>query len=227
VDDRFHAGWAGKARNVMEGHRTRVKICGTTNLEDALAAVEYGADALGFIRVPDSPRYVGDNGYHDVVSKDRLFVQSVVVVTRPSDANDLYSNYVQFYEEEVGRQDWFYESWRYIRAFRVKDESSLDEILSYRYLKDVGAILLDAYHPDKLGGSGETFNWDLARQAQERFQKPIILAGGLTPDNVGDAIRAVRPYAVDVSSGVEASPGKKDHNKLRAFLQAVREADAS
>ena len=84
---------------------------------------------------------------------------------------------------------------------------------------------MDAYHKDKLGGSGETFNWDLAIEAKRRFDVPIILAGGLTPDNVEEAIAKVQPYAVDVSSGVEAEPGRKDHAKLKAFLQAVRRAD--
>jgi phosphoribosylanthranilate isomerase len=210
----------------MDGRRTRVKICGITNLEDALAAAEYGADALGFIRVPGSPRYLSDIAYHDVVSKVHLFVQSVAVVTRPSDASDLYSNYVQFYEEEPGQQPWRYEGSRHIRAFRIRDDHSLQEVGSYPYLDKVAAILLDAYHPDKLGGSGTTFNWEIAEEAKKLLRRPVILAGGLTAENVGDAIRAVRPYAVDVSSGVEASPGKKDHDKLRAFFLAVREADA-
>ena len=87
------------------------------------------------------------------------------------------------------------------------------------------AVLLDAYHPDKLGGAGATFDWVLARKAKDAFRKPIILAGGLTPENVGEAIAAVRPYAVDVSSGVESEPGRKDLGKLRAFIDAVRRAD--
>ena len=89
----------------------------------------------------------------------------------------------------------------------------------------VSAILLDTYHKDILGGSGETFNWDLARKATRITDKPIILAGGLTPDNVQEALEAVRPHVVDVSSGVECSPGVKDHDKIKAFVRAVREWD--
>src|SRR6185437_7027858 len=113
---------------------------------------------------------------------------------------------------------------RIIPAIRVSDAGTLDSVAARR-LK-CHALLLDAYHPGKLGGSGETFNWELAVEAKRRFGKPIILAGGLTPDNVEEAIATVRPYAVDVSSGVEAEPGRKDHAKLKAFLQAVRRADA-
>ncbi len=113
-----------------------------------------------------------------------------------------------------------------MRAFRVRDEASLAEIQDYPYHQYIAAYLLDTYHKDKLGGSGETFNWDLAVEAKRiAAGKPIILAGGLTPENVAEAIARVRPYAVDVSSGVEAEPGRKDHDKLRRFLRGVREAD--
>ncbi len=154
-----------------------------------------------------------------------LFVDRVVVVQRPSDAREYAYDYVQFYREEDDKQDWWYDSWQHIRAFRVKDEESLDDIESYRFHEGMRAYLLDAYNQDKLGGSGETFNWELAVEAKRRFGKPIILAGGLTPENVGEAIATVQPYAVDVSSGVEAEPGRKDHARLKAFIDAVREAD--
>ena len=105
----------------------------------------------------------------------------------------------------------------------MRDASTLAEIASYP--DSVGAILLDTYHRSQLGGSGETFNWDLAIQAKKLTDKPLILAGGLTPDNVKLALQAVRPYAVDVSAGVEESPGLKDHAKIKAFVRAVREFD--
>ena len=119
-----------------------------------------------------------------------------------------------------------------IYACRMQDENSLETIatalretslLNGEYL--VSAILLDTYHKDKLGGAGETFNWELAVEAKRRFSLPILLAGGLTPDNIEEAIATVQPYAVDVSSGVEAEPGRKDHAKLRAFLRAVHKAN--
>ena len=106
-----------------------------------------------------------------------------------------------------------------------RTKAVFDEIAACLKVFSPHAILLDTYHKDKLGGSGETFNWELAMEAKERFGLPLILAGGLTPENVGEAVRTVRPYAVDVSSGVEAEPGRKDHAKVKAFIQAVREAD--
>ena len=104
----------------------------------------------------------------------------------------------------------------------MRDQASLESVPAN--LKYDGYVL-DTYHQDKLGGSGETFNWDLAVEAKARFGKPIILAGGMTADNVGEAVARVRPFAVDVSSGVEAAPGRKDHAKLKAFIRAVRDAD--
>jgi phosphoribosylanthranilate isomerase len=106
-----------------------------------------------------------------------------------------------------------------MKVFRVRDEKSLEQIPNYQ----TDAYLLDAFSATAPGGTGEKFNWDLAVEAQ-KFGKPIFLAGGLTPENVADAVRQVRPFAVDVSSGVEISPGKKDHAKVQAFIKTVREA---
>jgi phosphoribosylanthranilate isomerase len=106
-----------------------------------------------------------------------------------------------------------------MKAFRIRDAESLQEIPNYQ----TDAYLLDAFSSTTLGGTGEKFNWDLAIEAQ-KFSKPIFLAGGLTPENVADAVRKVQPFGVDVSSGVEISPGKKDHAKVRAFIAAVRAA---
>jgi phosphoribosylanthranilate isomerase len=106
-----------------------------------------------------------------------------------------------------------------MKAFRIRDETSLRALPEYH----TDAWLLDAFAPDKRGGTGESFNWDLAVRARE-MGRPIFLAGGLTPENVTEAVRKVRPYAVDVSSGVELSPGKKDHQKVKAFIQAVKMA---
>ena len=207
--------------------RTRIKICGITNLEDAQAAVDYGADALGFIFVSNSPRCVTTEAVYEMMLHLPPFVTKVAVVqdfsfgvmsTLPRGIN-----YFQYYTAEL-RIKTGYNRTRRIRAYRVQNEATLEEIA--RTCGETSAILLDTYHKDKLGGSGETFNWELAVEAKRRFGLPVILAGGLTPENVGDAVRRVRPYAVDVSSGVEADPGRKDHTKLRAFIKAVREADA-
>jgi phosphoribosylanthranilate isomerase len=104
-----------------------------------------------------------------------------------------------------------------MKAFRIRNLDSLDPVEDY----DADAILLDSFVAGKAGGTGQTFNWSLAFEAR-RFGRPIFLAGGLTPENVADAVRAARPFAVDVSSGVEEAPGKKDHGKMKAFISAVR-----
>lgn len=216
--------------------RTRVKICGITNEADARAAVDAGADALGFIRVPGTPRWVPDHVLVRVAYAVRPFVSSVLVVRCPEDANDHSAGYVQFYEgddanepvcaRERGDALPFPSAGQYIRAFRVRDESSLREIADYPHRARVAAYLLDAYHESALGGAGQTFDWNLAVQAKQLAgDVPVILAGGLTPENVAEAVAKVRPWAVDVSSGVEAAPGRKDHEKVRAFVRAVRAAD--
>jgi phosphoribosylanthranilate isomerase len=196
---------------------TRIKICGITNLADARAAISFGADALGFIGVPSSPRYITPETFAEIEAALPPYVGRVAVVQRPEDAAPYAADYVQYYEESTAP---IRAGTRHIRCFRMKDESSLAEIKAFALA--VTAFHLDTYHKDKLGGSGEVFNWDLAVEAMRRTDKPIILAGGLVPENVAEAVRAVRPYAVDVSSGVEAEPGRKDHEKLRAFIEAVR-----
>lgn len=209
--------------------RTRIKICGITNLEDARAAIDYGADALGFIFVKSSPRYVRNfPGALAIIREIPPFVTPVGVCLDGAELQSLQElsiSTIQYYKHEM-MDGPLLKKMRFIRAFPVKDESSLAEIEQAMTELNPLALLLDAYHPSKLGGSGETFNWDLAVEAKARFGKPIILAGGLTPENVADAVAAVRPYAVDVSSGVEAEPGRKDHAKLKAFIDAVRHADS-
>lgn len=210
----------------------RIKICGITNSEDARAAVDYGADALGFIFVPESPRYVGGDERLDVVWESAPLVSKVAVCLDATDLPGRFEgtfNAIQFYKPQAD-QTWHWSGGHSrIYAARMRDEASLEEIetaVAHLSRADgkllIDALLLDTYHKDKLGGSGETFNWDLALEAKRRFGLPIILAGGLTPDNVADAVRTVQPYAIDVSSGVEASPGRKDHAKLRKFIRAVR-----
>jgi phosphoribosylanthranilate isomerase len=214
--------------------RTRVKICGITNTEDARAAVDYGADALGFIMVPDSPRFIFQTGRKPIYFYTfPPFVSRVYVYRNLSDADpllltdikviDRVHGCVQYYHDDIQSRITFVGT-QLIHAFSIKDENSLNEITEK--MSVAHAVLLDTYHKDKLGGSGETFNWELAVEAKRRFDIPIILAGGLTPDNVEEAIATVRPYAVDVSSGVEAEPGRKDHAKLKAFFDAVRRADS-
>ncbi len=203
---------------------TRIKICGITNREDADAAIESGADALGFICVEESPRFVGKfPGAAEIARDLPPFISSVAVNRQACNKPCQQCNILQWYD---GAAPTGIDSrLKLIRAFSIRDDSSLDfiehELTHFR----PDAILLDTYHKDLLGGSGVTFNGNLAVEAKHRFNIPIILAGGLTPENVGEAVRLVRPFGVDVSSGVEIAPGKKDHDKIRNFCRAVRLAD--
>jgi phosphoribosylanthranilate isomerase len=211
---------------------TLIKICGVTTADDARAAAEAGADLLGFNFVPASPRYVGA----DLHAARRLLATVPPLVWRvgvfdsldADAARDAGMDVVQYYARaEAEADDAAVQVRRYplrMRAYRVRGEESLREIEADASPRDL--ILLDAYSPNALGGTGHTFNWELAVRAKA-FGLPIVLAGGLTPDNVGEAVAAVRPYAVDVASGVESSPGVKDHDKVRRFIRAVREADAA
>jgi phosphoribosylanthranilate isomerase len=207
---------------------TRIKICGITNIEDARAAIDYGADALGFILVPETPRYVGapEHRLSHLLSELPPFVSRVAVCAQLEPLADAWKDHidtVQFYA--VGEDTPALSGKRLVQAFRIQNEASLEEITAALKRLRPHALLLDAYHQDKLGGAGVTFNWELAKEAKARFGLPIVLAGGLTPDNVAEAVSTVRPYAVDVSSGVEAKPRHKDNAKLHAFIRAVRQAD--
>lgn len=204
----------------------RIKICGITNLEDALLAARLGAQALGFIFYPLSPRKVDPEVARGIIAQLPPLVMSVGVFVDEEAAK------VRELTDRVGL-DWLQlhgqESPEYcrsltrrvIKAWRVKDEASLTSLADYQGAAQ--AFLLDTYRSGQVGGTGETFNWQLARQAQK--YGPIILAGGLTPENVARAIKIAQPQAVDVASGVEAAPGKKDPQKLRAFFAAVRGAE--
>lgn len=200
----------------------RIKICGITNLEDALLAADLGANALGFIFYAKSPRSVAPGTAREIIRRLPPFIVTVGVFV------DEEAAVVQDLAERVGL-DWVQlhgaESPEYCRSlerrvmkgFRIRDESSLQDLQKYRGA--VQALLLDTYKKGQTGGTGETFDWDLAKQAQ--IYGPIVLAGGLTAANVAQAIKIAQPQAVDVASGVEAAPGKKDPEKLRAFFRAL------
>jgi phosphoribosylanthranilate isomerase len=200
----------------------RIKICGITNIEDALLAAELGADALGFIFYPQSPRHVAPEIAREIIAQLPPFVAAVGVFVDEAAAE------VQELAARVGL-DWVQlhgqESPDYcrslghkvIKGFRIQDEGSLLQLAGYRGAAQ--AMLLDTYKKGQVGGTGEIFDWQLARKAKE--YGPIILAGGLNPDNVAAAIATAGPAAVDTASGTEAAPGKKDPAKLRAFFKAV------
>ena len=205
---------------------TRVKICGITSIEDAMAAVEAGADAIGFVFAP-SPRQIDSatakriaDALPPFIARVGVFVNadpSLLEVARDCglDAAQLHGEQSDLFAQLLAPHI------RIIRVLRVKDEESLASIKSY---PAADAYLLDTFSKDALGGTGKSFDWELAVKAKQ-FGKPVILSGGLNPENVEEAVRLVRPYAVDVSSGVELSPGKKDHNKIKELVENVRKAD--
>ena len=201
--------------------RIKVKICGTTSLKDALLAIESGADAVGFIFYKKSPRSMSQREVKGIVAQLPPFVETVgVFVNETSDevnriAERCRLTAVQLHGEEspafcrrVKR--------RVVKAFRVKDADSLKGMFGY----DVSGFLLDSYNGDSRGGTGQIFDWNLALRAKK--QGPVILAGGLNPYNVYTAIHRVKPYGVDVCSGVEKSPGVKDSIKISEFIKSVR-----
>lgn len=202
----------------------RVKICGITNAEDALAAVEFGADALGFNFWPGSTRYVEPDRAREIIDRLPPFVTIVGVFVNEDldaiarvaaraklDVIQLHGDESPTFCQQVA------ERWRVIKAVRVGPDANLAELANY----PVSAILLDAYRPNEYGGTGETFDWTIARRAKH-FVSHLILAGGLSPENVAEAIRVVRPYAVDVCSCLEDRPGKKNHARLREFLTQAK-----
>jgi phosphoribosylanthranilate isomerase len=201
---------------------TKVKICGITNPADAQAAVDAGADALGFIFYERSPRYVPLVNAAAISRPLAPFIMRVgVFVNAPEEfilsaIRECGLTLLQFHGDESPEFCGQFGIMT-MKAFRVHGLETLDQIPKYA----TDAYLLDAYSSTTLGGTGEKFNWDLAVEAQ-RFGKPIFLAGGLTAENVAGAIRKVRPFGVDVSSGVESAPGIKDHAKIKAFIAAAR-----
>jgi phosphoribosylanthranilate isomerase len=200
-----------------------VKICGVTNQVDALAAVEAGADALGFMFYPTSPRHVAAAVVGEIVRRLPPHVLTVGVFVNPvfEEARDIAAacglGGIQLHGDEVPELCARFAPLKVWKAFRIRDEDSLKPLTRYA----VDAWLLDAYSAKGLGGTGECFNWDLAVRAKS-MGRPVVLAGGLTPENAAEAVRQVRPWGVDVSSGVETSPGQKDHAKVRAFIRAAK-----
>jgi phosphoribosylanthranilate isomerase len=201
----------------------RVKICGITNLDDALAAVDAGADALGFMFYEKSPRNVPARTAADIARQLPPFVAKVGVFVNASEETisktlaECCLDTLQFHGDETPAFCLRFSPLKVYKAFRIQNIESLQSLPTFK----TAAWLLDSFEPDKPGGTGTKFNWDLAIEAK-KLGRPIILAGGLTPENVADAVRKVRPYAVDVSSGVESSPGKKDHAKIKAFIQVAK-----
>ncbi|OGX33865.1 MAG: hypothetical protein A3C36_00155 [Omnitrophica WOR_2 bacterium RIFCSPHIGHO2_02_FULL_52_10] len=200
----------------------KVKVCGITNVEDAQKAAYYGAWAVGFIFSKESPRYVSPSRARKIIEALPPFVTPVGVFLDQSEraARDICHfariNTVQFHGDESPVYCKRFKDFKIIKAFRIRDFFTAEMIHKYK----VAAFLFDAYDEKVAGGTGKTFNWDVLKG--QKIDKPFILSGGLTPENLRAALSAVTPYAVDVSSGVEQSPGVKDPRKVRAFFDAVR-----
>jgi phosphoribosylanthranilate isomerase len=200
---------------------TKVKICGITSLDDAQVAVAAGADALGFVFFEKSPRNVDPEQAAAIIAQLPPFVQVVgLFVNAPLDlvnetADRCGLDIIQLHGDETPAYCDLVRR-RVMKVFRVRGMESLAPIADYR----VSAYLLDAYSPNAYGGTGSVFNWDCAIAAKQHG--PVVLAGGLDPENVASAVAKVRPYGVDVSSGVEASPGKKDAELVRRFVEQAK-----
>ncbi len=203
----------------------RIKICGITNSEDAFAAVEHGADALGFVFHDKSPRVVTPDTAKKILSELPPFITSIGVFVDESKreieniVRHVGLNIVQLHGAEPPEACHLCR--KVIKAIRVRDLTDLESLNRYK----VSAFLLDTYSPHTIGGTGQIFNWDIAVEAK-KFGR-IILAGGLNTDNVEEAIKWVQPYAIDVATGVEGTKkGKKDHKKLKLFIKKARKASA-
>ncbi len=199
----------------------KVKICGITSLDDALHAAVCGADALGFVFYEKSPRCLTPEQARSIIAALPPFVSAVGLFVNEDAARirEIASycglDTLQLHGDE-GPADCLFPPYRVIKALRVKDEASLADLDGW----PVPALLLDAWRPDSYGGTGHAFDWSLAARAAQG--RRLILAGGLTPDNVAEAVRTVRPFAVDVSSGVEERPGRKEPKKVAEFIRAAK-----
>jgi len=203
----------------------KIKICGITNRDDAQVAVAAGADALGFVMYRKSPRYVEPEVAKAIIAELPPFVLPVGVFVNEDAAAvrflmdecgfvlaQLHGDETAAYCQQLGRP--------VLKAMRVKDRGSFLALAEYQRRASVRGVLIDAFSEQAYGGTGHMVDWTLAEEVARSV--PILLAGGLTPSNVAEAVRLVRPYGVDVSSGVEECPGKKDPEKVKAFIVAAR-----
>ena len=201
--------------------RTRVKICGITRLEDALAAADAGADAIGFVFEKKSPRFIETEGARVIAQALPPFLTVVgLFVDAPEERirqvlSVVPLDLLQFHGRERPEDCRLYQR-PYLKAVHVRDDE--DPALVARNYADATGFVFDTYSPEMAGGSGRRFDWE---RMPRGFDRRVILAGGLTPENVGEAITRVRPFAVDVSSGVERSKGIKDAAKIAAFMRNV------
>lgn len=207
--------------------RTRIKICGMTRKDEVAAVVAAGVDAVGFIFAEESPRYLQPEQARDIIRRLPPFVDAVGVFV--NEEASVVQDIVQYCGLTLvqlhGAETPAYcreMTCRVLKGFRVGLHTTPEELAAYEEV--VNGFLLDAFHEKLAGGTGQTFDWDLVERLAP--PGPVILAGGLNPANVGRAVRETRPFAVDLNSGVEIAPGRKDLAKVRQVVDAVRRADA-
>ncbi len=201
--------------------RTRVKICGITSVADATVVVECGADALGLVFYQNSPRCVSIEQAHEIVAAVPAFVSTVALFVNAESAyidtvlQHVNVDMIQFHGDESAQECGRYGK-RFIKAISMRDDVDLHAM--QEHYAQAAALLVDSYRPGIPGGTGEVFDWE---RIPSDLDKAVILAGGLDAANIADAIRSVRPYAVDVSSGVERDKGVKDESKIESFMRGV------
>ncbi len=203
--------------------RTRVKICGMTDLEELKHGVQAGVDAFGFIFAPKSPRYIDPENARELIASLPPFIGAVgVFVNEEQERVEEIARYcgltvLQLHGDESPEYCQQFPGRRVVKAIPVKPGITPDVLTPYE--DAVYAFLFDTYHEKMAGGSGQTFDWSIVKELQP--EKPVILAGGLGVDNVADAIKQVRPFAVDVNSAIETEPGRKDPELVTRLMAAV------
>jgi len=201
----------------------KVKICGITNLEDALSSIEAGCDALGFVFYKKSSRYISPVQALEIIKKlpDRVVKIGIFANAKEGTIKRIAKfcklDMLQFHGNESPSFCSRFKKYKIIKAFRIKDKLDYAKIMKYRPF----AYLFDTFVPSTMGGTGEKFDWKLIRHLNH-IEQPVFLSGGLTCANVRQAIRTVRPSWVDVSSSVEYVPGRKHHKKVKKFIKAVK-----
>lgn len=207
---------------VMRG-KVKVKICGITNLEDALAAFFSGADAIGFVFYKKSPRYIDPLKVRNIsrILPKKLIKVGVFVDEKESKIKSISKmcdlDMLQFHGSESPEFCSRFKGYKVIKAFRVKDKLELEELKKYK----IFACLFDAFSKNKVGGTGKKFNWNLLPK-KSKIKHPVFLSGGLSAKNIKSALKEVNPDWVDLSSSVEYKPGKKNHKKIKSFIKIIK-----
>ena len=210
----------------LQTNMVKVKICGITNKEDALKAAYYGAWAVGFVFHQKSPRYISPSRARKIIEELPPFVTPVGVFVNQNEraVRDVCRfariSTIQLHGDETPLYCTRFRDYKVIKAFRVKDGKSIEGIKAF---SGIGFVLLDAFKEGEYGGTGSSFNWNLADKVG-LIRAPVFLSGGLNPDNVKEAIQKFKPFCVDVSSGVEKEPGIKDKGLVTRFIQNVKSA---